>query len=215
MEWRDDDWVLIDESNSLPSEWCYFGSSYDSSRNVICLYGGFSDSSIDELWEWDGNFWHQVLKTSIWPPTCGSPGMIYNPDIQKNVVLLNDNGQMEVWNWDGVVWEEQVSGSPRPPVRFDMEIAYDPDRMRLVMFGGMGNRNDTWEWDGVQWYEMNPLHKPSGRMGHTLTWDENSHRIMLFGGTNDGGERNGETWFYDGMDWTYVPPDPVLPSRCQ
>jgi len=92
-----------------------------------------------------------------------------------------------------------------------MEIAYDPDRSRLIMFGGSGNHDDTWEWDGVQWHEMNPPHKPSGRMGFAFTWDDRSERIMLFGGTNDAGERSGETWFYDGTDWTCVPPDPFYP----
>ncbi len=210
-EWADEDWTLIDECETMPPEWRYYGCAYDASRDMICIFGGYTGESKDELWEWNHSGWHQIEKTGNWPPVCSNPGMFFDPTIEKSIVLLDYNGQMELWTWDGTGWEKVMFASPKPPERNYMAIAYDPDRSRLVMFGGSGNRDDTWEWDGVQWHEMDPPHKPSGRQGCAFSWDALSHRVMLFGGSNEAGERSGETWFYDGSDWICVPPNPYYP----
>ncbi len=209
-EWTYSDWSLIDESDFLPSKWTYYSLAYDSNRDVICVFGGTSEDALDDLWEWDQDEWHQIPKSNPWPPAMFISGMIYNPDIEKVVVLLDFNGKLELWYWDGSQWENPEVSPPRPPVRIVQRIVYDPDRSVIVLFSGNGNYDDTWEFDGVQWHEMNPPHKPSGRSGFAATWDAGSRQLMLFGGSHTP-ELFGDTWFYDGVDWTYVTPDPYYP----
>ncbi len=63
------------------------------------------------------------------------------------------------------------------------------------------------------WTEMFPAHSPSPRQA-TVAYDEASRQVMLFGGCTAQYSYFGDTWTYDGVDWTQQEPASVPPARC-
>lgn len=105
-----------------------------------------------------------------------------------------------------------------PTARMRHSMVFDSVRGVTVLFGGIGSggtlseayRNDTWEYDGQGWTRRLTSRAPSGRTDFGMAFDRNRGRVVLFGGfTHDGingSLRNGETWEYDGRDWTLRTP---------
>lgn len=101
-----------------------------------------------------------------------------------------------------------------PSARERHGLVYDPSRGVSVLFGGRGNGRtvseafpqDTWEYNGTNWVRRTPANAPAGRIGFGMAFDRHRARVVLFGGmTNDASGRSnpsGETWEYDGTDWT-------------
>ncbi len=115
----------------------------------------------------------------------------------------------------------RVTVTPNPPfVRADTNgpaarhrhgMVYDSVRGVTVLFGGLGDgddlsgafRNDTWEYDGTNWARRLTAVSPSSRSDFGFAFDRHRGRVVLFGGgARFGGELNGETWEYDGANWT-------------
>jgi len=95
-------------------------------------------------------------------------------------------------------------------------MVYDKLRGHMVLFGGLNPiaggplfPNDTWVFDGDQWTQRTPLHSPSGRESHGMTFDEHRGVVVLFGGQShgEGGARQyNDIWEWDGSDWRPVTP---------
>ncbi len=97
-----------------------------------------------------------------------------------------------------------------PSARTNPVMAYDKTREKLVLFGGSdgsssppayGRKNDTWEWDGEHWSNITSQGRPSMRSGHAMVFNDESGKIMLFGGRNYS-EIFRDTWEWDGNKWT-------------
>ncbi len=104
-------------------------------------------------------------------------------------------------------WKPVISAhSPGP--RSLAAIAYDTKRGRAVLFGGvsqdvLGNtiyHSDTWEWDGKDWTEVQASGGPSGRMLHTMAYDEKRGVVVLYGGWYQGNALM-DVWEWDGQSW--------------
>jgi hypothetical protein len=121
----------------------------------------------------------------------------------------NDVNLGDTWLWDGVTWTQQFPPVSPPPRAWDTDgMAYDPATETIVMFGGSGGSgylNDTWEWNGKTktWTERFPVSSPPPRHGAPLTYDAANGTVVLFGG-----DENvfvlvyGDTWTWDGNNWT-------------
>lgn len=136
----------------------------------------------------------------------------------KPVPRLNADRFDDVWRYDPATGEWWDVRAPRGPVpRAGAAVAYDAGSGLVVLFGGaVGSCNypacaehidDTWVYDPVAntWEERSPATSPPGRHGHTMAYDAQSDRVVLFGG--DTGTRwLGDTWAYDvdGDTWVEV-----------
>jgi hypothetical protein len=116
-----------------------------------------------------------------------------------------------VFEFDGHAWQER-SSQLQPPSRTRYSLTFDPYRNVTVLFGGSrstsghGSLNDTWEWNGSSWTPRITANAPSPRIEHAAVFDMAWGHIVMFGGY-DAGLRNptyGDTWIYDGADWTQV-----------
>ncbi len=103
-------------------------------------------------------------------------------------------------------------------------MAYDVESDRVILFGGVTEdppekenlRSDTWVYDfnTNSWTSITSTTHPTSRWFHSLAYDEESDRIILFGGVT--GEMimynsevtflgiNNETWIYD-----FIPVQPT------
>jgi IPT/TIG domain-containing protein/galactose oxidase-like protein len=116
------------------------------------------------------------------------------------------------------VWLERASQAP-PDIDIHFVLAFDSARQRCVRFGqtdspttGIGP-NATAEWDGTRWMTLSPASSPPGRTYTAMTYDAARGRVVLFGGlTNPGGAFLGDTWTWDGTNWTQeFPPNSPPP----
>jgi hypothetical protein len=109
----------------------------------------------------------------------------------------------------------QIQPKHTPGMRASSAVAYDSVRKRIVLFGGISewvgtmfyHERDTWEWDGNDWIEMKPQTLPPARVGHMMAYDEKRGVVVMFGGgEKTGNYMLGDTWIWDGEDWTQMFP---------
>ena len=102
------------------------------------------------------------------------------------------------------VWSDLGGSGPVP--RCCSSLAFDSARGVSVTFGGFDAmspfRNDTWEWNGSAWSEVDTPTDPAPRDSHGLVYDSARGVVVMFGGGRDG-VLFGQTWEYDGTDWTF------------
>jgi hypothetical protein len=180
------------------------------------------------IWLWGGTSWTRCTTASgfclLSDGTDGNPSartrhaMAYDSS-QKRTVLFGGSDasgpRNDTWEWDGTT-HDWVRRSPAssPTPRFAHAMAYDSGRSlpRTVLFGGCTNSecsalsNETWEWDSVTgtWAKIEPVDpegdgSPTARSGHTMVYDTQRQRVVLYGG--DDGLQNGELWEWNGASW--------------
>ena len=170
---------------------------YDTSREVVVLYGGYDGRRLGDTWEWDGGAWFEASTSG--PPA--SAGSSLSFDSSLGVSVLFDCTAATTWEWDGIRWSRVDSGLD-PARRANAEMAFDTTRMTHVLFGGrIGDLwpNDTWERSGTDWSLVDLDTSPSGRSVPAFDFEPNSGSFLLFGGINDGIEV-GDTWVYRVQD---------------
>jgi hypothetical protein len=111
----------------------------------------------------------------------------------------------------GTTWTKVAPSGPSPAPRSGYALAYDPVHAVTVLHGGVsltGPPNfdrtlygDTWGWNGTSWTLLTTS-GPSARNNHKMIWDAARQRIVLFGGTGDGGDYLPDLWEWDGTTWT-------------
>jgi len=188
--------------------------AYDSTRGRSVLFGGSTPTALSsDTWEWDGNTWiKRDLAAS--PPPMVWAAMAYDSARGRMVLFgaYNSFGLWlsETWEFDGSNWTQAHPATYPSSGRRGAAMAFDSSRNRIVMFGGSdpsagGRTAETWEWDGTNWTRMTPTVSPFERLWHSMAFDPQRNRIILFGGDHfepyDLGETN-DTWEWDGSQWT-------------
>jgi hypothetical protein len=116
----------------------------------------------------------------------------------------------DTWAWTSTTWAP-VPTANAPAPRYLYGMTYDSGRGRIVLFGGRGTMqtyDDTWELStnaGVSDWTQIPATGPGAREEMALAYDAMRRRTVLLGGFNrDTGAILGDTWEYDGAEWTPV-----------
>jgi len=199
-------------------------SVFDSSRNVIVLFGGTdgSNQTMDQTWEFNGKSWTRVNPPAS-PPKRFWHGMAYD-SLRKVTILFggekataeNGGGWLnDTWEYDGVNWSKVDTAHKPSPRGSGAKLAYDSCRGKTVLFGGydgQGLPSATWEYDGQDWMQVITSASPNGRSLSAMVFDSRRCKVVLFGGGKDGLELN-DTWEYDGVTWTPVSPPTSPPAR--
>ena len=194
--------------------------AWDGQRGAVLLYGGIDGSPFDDTWSWDGAEWSR-LSPPLAPLARGAPEAAW--DGGRGVVVVVSSGDGFIWEWDGEAWSrppvEQRAPSG-PAGRTDGAMATDLARSRVVLFGGYSGGSgpcgeaegllcsDTWTWDGARWSLAEPEHAPPARTNLGMAYDVARSVAVLFGGCGTLGagsscdEVLGDTWEWDGEDWT-------------
>ncbi len=125
----------------------------------------------------------------------------------------------DTWEYDlnSDTWT-QKSPVIQPQARRLQCMAYDSESDRIVLFGGYDTKtlfNDTWEYDlnSDTWIEKSPSTPPSIRFSHSMVYDSESDRIVLFGGATN--TCLSDTWEYDlnSDTWTRKSPSASPTAR--
>lgn len=109
---------------------------------------------------------------------------------------------------DGSLWSQMANFGP--PARCDHVLVYDAARQQVLLFGGLSSQlpvADTWAWNGEDWTQLSDSGPPA-RSRHAAAYDSARQRVVLFGGQRTDPTAGlimlGDTWEWDGQDWTQV-----------
>ncbi|MFX0009779.1 MAG: Kelch repeat-containing protein [Candidatus Hermodarchaeota archaeon] len=202
------------------------GIIYDSLRDMIVLFGGrenFTDAGdLGDSWTYDYNTdtWTRLFPVSS-PSARRAMSMSYDSESDRIILFGGQSGvSVEVYyneTWVGNpgsnTWQK-MSPVLAPPARMSYGMAYDSESDRTILFGGYSGSiffNDTWAYDynTNTWEELtNPTH-PSPRGAHTMTYDSESDRIVLFGGSRLSVTFD-DTWIYDYNTNSWVEQNPSV-----
>jgi hypothetical protein len=180
--------------------------AYDPASRTVLLYLALADGG-HQLWSWNGASWSPIHPRTM-PDIFGSAAMAW--DGSRIVVIGTPRnlvgGQLvaETWAWDGSDWS-QLSPAVRLPVAAT-SLAYDQAHRQLVAFIVTSDiqSSETWVWDGATWRKEHPRHQPAARGGPAVAYDLRAQRVVLYGGTDGRSTDLGDTWTWDGNDWTLV-----------
>jgi uncharacterized protein (TIGR03437 family) len=106
-----------------------------------------------------------------------------------------------------------------PTQRSAHAMAFDSARGQVVLFGGqdLGGAylSDTWVWDGTNWTQKFPKTVPPGRISHAMAYDSAHSQVVMFGGFDGNADETnfGDTWVWDGTNWTQQLPQTSPPGR--
>jgi Galactose oxidase, central domain len=213
---------------------------YDTARNQIVLFGGtvLDGSGMNDTWTWDGTTWTQQHPVHS-PSVRYAAAMAYDPATQRVVLFGGEvvtGGQAatplgDTWTWDGNDWTQQIpAASPSP--RYEPGFANGGQGIAPLLFGGSAEGNvqlgDAWTWDGSipTWLPVAAI-GPAARAGLKLVFDPSRGVDVMFGGFNAASENQcagslidteqwyGDTWIWNGTQWSQVNPaiSPVARGR--
>ncbi len=155
--------------------------------------------------------------------------MAYDAESDRVILFGGDIPGPETWAYDynANMWTN-MSPVVQPAARYSADMVYDAESDRIVLFGGCAEdqfsacppvtRGETWAYDynANMWTNMNPGPSPSRRHLHNMAYDEESDRIVLFGGILGvtGAAVLGDTWAYDfnANSWAEMNPEEA-PAR--
>lgn len=219
-------------SPSGPSERFEPSMAYNSLNQKVVLFGGYTGGydndyyffRLDDTWVYDlpSNTWTQ-MDPSIKPSARHGHSMVFDSDFSK-VILFGGGigrGLDDTWVYDleSNTWT-QMNPSTKPSARSGHSMVYDPTSSKVILFGGYDGSlwlNDTWIYDLLSdtWTVMNPPTKPNGRFGHSMVYDINLSKTILFGGDNNISPFLADTWIYDlpSNTWTQMNPSSKPSAR--
>ena len=213
-------WTDVTPANSPPA---LFGHAmtYDSKRGKTVLFGGTTDAGLSsETWQWDGSNWSLVTSSTTTPSARLVHLLTYDSDREKIVMFggAGSSGYLsDTWEFDGTNWVEITPQSVVPAARSQYAMFYDSIQKKVMMSGGSLTEvpeiipGDFWAWDGRSWTEVDiQAQNPPGRAGTTIVYNNNSRKIILFGGF-DGANYLSDTWEWDGSSWTNITPTTASP----
>jgi hypothetical protein len=130
--------------------------SYDSARDRIVLFGGDTNVSLGDTWEFDGNVWEQVA--DFGPPGRAIGGMCYDQGRKKTVLFGGELAGVPgdpkgTWEWDGQFWVQVADSGPTPQ---NLPICYDATNKytMVVSRADASGQCATWSWDGTDWEKL-------------------------------------------------------------
>lgn len=185
---------------------------YDPLLGQVILASGYScentwsynDMDLDDVWAFNVE---ELAWESLGELDVPNPYNIGYDAESERVIFLTFN-PIETWAYDPVSGEAQnMEPEEMPPdtllsfYLFGAPLAYDSESDRLILFGGGEQPGimhaDTWAYDynTNTWTNMQPESAPPERAFHSLVYDAESDRVILWGGDQAGGD--------DKMIWAY------------
>ena len=188
------------------------------------LFGGLGSNSqpLADTWTWRASTGWTLEVNATGPTARSSQAMTWTgASSQRQVVMVggrDGNGVItaESWIWTGTNWARPNA----PESRYFGAMAHDASRNVMVLFGGARNSDDTplgdtWELSASGWRrwptETCTDPRPSARLSHGLTFVGNTNQVLLFGGANASGQRQLDTWLFNGSPCNGWSPQPNPP----
>ena len=200
--------------------------AYDSLRDQVTIFGGYSIDSIhaprtyeDETWNFDirSESWSKIT-CEISPPPLKYCGLVYSTQYDCFILFggayeSEDDGNNglsdETWYFypENLTWEKQPS-EQHPSARSTMGFDIHDEGSIIYLYGGYGGDprgsdiylDDTWCYfiENGTWKELSPMTTPDRKLGGGLVFDSERNKPVWFGGKQrSNGNNINNTWEYD------------------
>jgi hypothetical protein len=201
-EWDGRTWALRDRAGPAPR--IHGAVAYDSSRKAILVHGGASQTGLlSDTWEWHGTAWREV---PLALPFSGNANAIVETD-GALMALGADRGpasgcgrlaRARLFTFRG----DSLADMHAPGPCFSQQAPTARIPEGLMLFAGWpadaAEPPSSWTWT-TQWQRSRS--SPTRRRGAAAAFDEARGRVVLFGGNDQTGVL-GDTWEFDGHDWS-------------
>lgn len=211
-------WALITPTTS-PQMQRNGAMGFDSVNNRLLMFGGLTQtpgSIVADTWSYNGQW---TLLSSVSSPARWGHRLVRSPVANRLVMFGGRSPDIsplanDTWEWTGSAWSV-VPTPTAPSARHLYGMAHDSTRNVVVLFGGRNytaTLNDTWEYNGITWAQRSAATPPPARAEMVFVDDPATGGTLLFGGTDPAtGAILGDTWTWNGVDWTERTPA-VSPS---
>lgn len=207
-------WVEITPALPIPPARRHGGMAFDRLNNKVLLFGG-NDGVTPRL----DDSWHYTPGTTSWHQLspAAKPSARYGHaccDTVDGVHVFGGNAatlQQDLWKYATSNWVLQPSAGDTPPVREFAAMAWCPsglpDDPILLMWGGdTGGDFDKLIWvyspSASEWFSFESYANPAPRCKHSLYYDPERDRVILFGGLSlETGVPLNDLWECDGKQW--------------
>lgn len=210
----------ISNSQNKDREDWITGSRLAFDGEKIILFGGihrgdngqYGGPASGETWFWDKDKWVHLISNN--ETARFNHNMIYD-ELRKKVVLFGGGHFDQIWEWNRHQNNWKLASQISSITSINGGMCYDSKRKIIVIFGGINNTlniNSTFEWNGTEWKTIKTNHFPSPRSAHSIIYDQNRNKVVLYGGTSPNLQTSNpydsilyyDTWEYDGFDWTKI-----------
>ena len=172
--------------------------------------------------------WVQVRTIGDAPDPRVDACLVCDPDEERLLLFGGwdeDDDFNDLWAFDvsSRLWMELRPAGEEPSARSEAAMAYDPVGKKLYLFGGWDGEEeldlgDTWVYDPAEdtWTDLDPAGEtPIPRNAHSLIYDPQGERLVLFGGSDQRGLEYNDVWVYDPAEnvWTELDPAGDAPPR--
>ena len=183
-------------------------AAYHAKEGKIFLFGGYCSAEkrrLNDFWEFDGQGW-KAIRTDIVPEPRSGHSMIYD-SFQNRLLVFggkNESGEIlnDLWSWNGSIWKKLNESGPM--ARQSHRMALNTNNGDIFLFGGSNAQseslNDTWIFSNNKWVEVKSKNTPPPRLQHTMTYDQERKKMVLFGGFSRNGNDKivyGDTWEWE------------------
>lgn len=196
---------------------------YDTQNERMLIYGGNST----ELWQYDKDGAYSLLTPTATPAQRYSHTACWDSTNNRMLVFggYTSTYTNETWSFNSSEGWVQYTPTPSVGPRFASSLVWDSQNQRALLYGGWdtvasGNTGELWQFTNAGgWLLLDPgTDQPSVaeiRDSHCAVWDPVNNRMLVFGGTNSGGNLFNDFWQYTAADgWKELNP-PVRPSGRQ
>jgi Galactose oxidase, central domain len=194
-EWDGSEWIQVADTGPIGRQ--SHAMAYDSARQKTVLFGGYTAipiaTALPDTWEWDGSEWIQVADTG--PSRRYGHVMAYD-STKQNVLLSGGYGNTflgDTWELNKNSWKQlQDMG---PAVTYG---SMTDSNKGITIFGGLEGATNvetskTWRWTGKFWVQVQDMGPPPRRW-HSMAYDTERDRVVLFGGILLTNTNYGDTW---------------------
>ena len=220
--------------------------AYDSESDKMIAWGGIVADHVfsKETWVYDYSTDSWINAEPTVSPPLGMPSIVY--DSESDIVITFGGGlggdyhpegdyilhnQTWAYDYNSNTWTNMTD--PAHPIGTTYhKLVYDSESDRIIKFGGFDVYKDptldptgeslateTWAYDynTNTWENVSVNMNPGARYGHSMTYDTESDRVIMFGGytyLNSKGMTD-ETWAFDynTATWTKLNPEGDIARR--
>lgn len=196
---------------TLPARF-WAASTWDPVNERVLVHGGSDRRTHGELWSYDPSTGSWSLLSEEGPTRWGHH-VVWDSSSEHLLLFGGNDGSQgfamtnELWSYDigGGNWTKLDPAGTRPDPREQPAVAFAPERQEMFVFGGViGDKtdvvNDLWVYraESNQWVRLQPSGStPPARKGHTMIWDSQEQRLLVYGGWNSLDPRFRDLWQYD------------------
>jgi hypothetical protein len=177
-------WTQVFSPQS-PSPRRWHAMTLHEATGEVLLHGGqTATGDVGDTWVFAGGQW--VSKGNAGPSARSTHALAHDRTRARSVLFGGSNLQ-DTWEWNGFLWVRRlVVAAPSP--RTFAGMVFDERSSTMFVVGGSlvggAYSNEVWGLGSNGWIQWPSL--PVARAGAELAYDRSRHRVVLFGGLQQG-----------------------------